>query len=48
MLFDNRVDAGRKLALKVDHYLCHLPKAMRDSELVVVALPREGAPVGLQ
>jgi putative phosphoribosyl transferase len=40
MMFENRRDAGRKLAAALRHY--------QDRDLVVLALPRGGVPVGAE
>lgn len=48
MLFKNRVDAGKQLALKVEHYLCGIDKRIPRSHFVVVGLPRGGVPVALE
>ena len=40
MMFDDRADAGRRLAAKLDH--------LRDKRTVVLALPRGGVPVGFE
>ena len=40
MLFRDRIDAGRKLALHVKH--------LRDADLVVLGLPRGGVPVAYE
>jgi putative phosphoribosyl transferase len=40
MLFDNRRDAGRKLAAKLSHY--------RDEDPLVLGLPRGGVPVAFE
>jgi putative phosphoribosyl transferase len=48
MLFRDREDAGRKLALKVEQYLKGLSQEERQKEMVVVGLPRGGVPVALE
>ena len=48
MLFKDREDAGKKLALKVEQYLSTIPKTDREREIVVVGLPRGGVPVALE
>ncbi len=40
MMFDNRVDAGKKLAKRLDKFKSH--------NLIVLALPRGGVPIGFQ
>ncbi len=48
MLFRNRADAGRKLAIRVDQYLFGLSKEARQADVIVVGLPRGGVPVALE
>lgn len=48
MFFNNRIDAGRKLALKLGQYVSSLPDKDRHSEVLVVGLPRGGVPVALE
>jgi putative phosphoribosyl transferase len=40
MLFEDRMDAGRQLARKLEHY--------RHEDAIVIALPRGGVPVGYE
>ena len=48
MLFNNRQDAGQKLALKLEQYVAQLPDADKNAEFLVVGLPRGGVPVALE
>lgn len=48
MLFANRIDAGRKLAIEVEHYLAGIAGGIPKSDVVVVGLPRGGVPVALE
>lgn len=48
MFFNNRNDAGRKLALKLEQYFSYLPQRDRDTPALVVGLPRGGVPVALE
>lgn len=48
MFFKNRIDAGRKLAWKLEQYFYSLPQRDRQSEVLVVGLPRGGVPVALE
>ncbi|MBS1989949.1 MAG: phosphoribosyltransferase [Cyanobacteria bacterium SZAS LIN-2] len=47
-MFANRQEAGKKLAEAVDSYLSSLPGLDKQSDLVVVGLPRGGVPVALE
>ncbi len=48
MFFRDRVDAGKKLALRLEQYVASLPAKVRNSEFLVVGLPRGGVPVALE
>jgi putative phosphoribosyl transferase len=48
MFFKDRIDAGSRLALKLEQYLANLPEKDRLSEILVVGLPRGGVPVALE
>ncbi|MBA3859485.1 MAG: phosphoribosyltransferase [Cyanobacteria bacterium PR.3.49] len=48
MFFNDRVDAGKKLALKLEQYASSLLEKAKQSEVLVVGLPRGGVPVALE